>query len=169
YQLHNISKLRSVVLHSVFETIIHVFISSRLDYCNSLFTCLNKSLLGKLQLVQNAAARPLYQTRAFHSQAPDYICELLMPYSTGRTLRPSEQGLLTIFWSKLKMRDDCDFVVLGSSLWNSLPNNIRLAETVGSFKQLLKMFLTEFVCLFWLCVCLYSIFFYCEALCVCGS
>ncbi|KAF7655277.1 hypothetical protein LDENG_00058360, partial [Lucifuga dentata] len=61
YQLCNISKLRSVVPHSVFETIIHVIISSRLDCCNCLFTCLNKTLLGKLQLVQNTAARLLCQ------------------------------------------------------------------------------------------------------------
>ncbi|KAF7647519.1 hypothetical protein LDENG_00171160 [Lucifuga dentata] len=34
YQLRNISKLRSFVPYSVSETIIHAFISSRLDYCN---------------------------------------------------------------------------------------------------------------------------------------
>ena len=39
--------------------IIHAFISSRLDYCNSLFTCLNKTDMGRLQLIQNAAARLL--------------------------------------------------------------------------------------------------------------
>jgi len=41
------------------EMIIHAFISSRLDYCNSLFTCLNKKELDRLQAVQNSAARLL--------------------------------------------------------------------------------------------------------------
>ena len=39
--------------------IIHAFISSRLDYCNSLFTCLSKNQLYRLQTVQNSAARLL--------------------------------------------------------------------------------------------------------------
>ncbi|KAF7648415.1 hypothetical protein LDENG_00157260 [Lucifuga dentata] len=33
--------------------VIHAFISSCLDYCNSLFTCLNKMFLNRLQTVQN--------------------------------------------------------------------------------------------------------------------
>ncbi len=41
------------------ETVIHAFISSRLDYCNSLYLGFSKNLLSRLQLVQNAAARLL--------------------------------------------------------------------------------------------------------------
>ena len=44
------------------EMIIHAFISSRLDYCNSLFTCLDKKDLCRLQTVQNSAARLLTHT-----------------------------------------------------------------------------------------------------------
>ncbi|KAF7658228.1 hypothetical protein LDENG_00016030 [Lucifuga dentata] len=64
-----------------------------------------------------------------------------MPYSTGRTLRSSDQELLTIPRTKLKTKGDCAFAVVAPRLWNSLPNNIRLAETVDSFKRLLKTFL----------------------------
>lgn len=42
---------------SEIEMIIHAFISSRLDYCNSVFTCLSKKSLERLQVVQNAAGR----------------------------------------------------------------------------------------------------------------
>ena len=59
FHLRNIAKLRSVVSQPELEMIIHAFISSRLDYCNSLFTCLGKSSLDRLQMVQNAAARLL--------------------------------------------------------------------------------------------------------------
>lgn len=41
------------------EKVVHAFVSSRLDYCNSLFTSLDKSSLSRLQAVQNAAARLL--------------------------------------------------------------------------------------------------------------
>ena len=39
--------------------IIHAFVSSRLDYCNSLFTCLSKTTMDRLKIIQNAAARLL--------------------------------------------------------------------------------------------------------------
>ncbi len=52
-------KLRPVVSTVELEMIIHAFISSRLDYCNSLFTCLSNSTLKRLQVVQNSAAKLL--------------------------------------------------------------------------------------------------------------
>ena len=42
---------------------IHAFISSRLDYCNSLLSGIDQSSLRRLQLVQNAAARLLTGTK----------------------------------------------------------------------------------------------------------
>lgn len=39
--------------------IIHAFISSRIDYCNALFTSLSTSAVDRLQTIQNAAARLL--------------------------------------------------------------------------------------------------------------
>ena len=59
FHLSNIAKLRSMVSYNELEMIIHAFVSSRLDYCNSLFTCLNKASLDRLQLIQNSAARLL--------------------------------------------------------------------------------------------------------------
>uniref|UniRef100_A0A8C5DL07 Reverse transcriptase domain-containing protein n=1 Tax=Gouania willdenowi TaxID=441366 RepID=A0A8C5DL07_GOUWI len=62
YQLRKISKLRSLVSRDDLEMIIHAFVSSRLDYCNSLFSCLNKKALSRLQQVQNSTARLLTRT-----------------------------------------------------------------------------------------------------------
>ena len=59
FHLRNIAKLKSIVSQPELEMIIHAFISSRLDYCNSIFTCLSKASLNRLQMVQNAAARLL--------------------------------------------------------------------------------------------------------------
>ena len=47
----------------VSEMAIHAFISSRLDYCNALFSCLNKTSINRLQQVQNAAARLLTRSK----------------------------------------------------------------------------------------------------------
>uniref|UniRef100_A0A8C6KM71 Reverse transcriptase domain-containing protein n=1 Tax=Nothobranchius furzeri TaxID=105023 RepID=A0A8C6KM71_NOTFU len=59
FHLRNIAKLSPILSRSELETVIHTFISSRLDYCNSLFSCLSRTSLNRLQVVQNACARLL--------------------------------------------------------------------------------------------------------------
>jgi len=48
----------------------HAFISSRLDYCNSLLYGISDGLLTKIQTVQNAAARVVTGTRKFDHITP---------------------------------------------------------------------------------------------------
>ncbi len=48
---------KSLLSVKQFEQIIHLFVLSRLDYCNSLYYGINQSSLMCLQMVQNAAAR----------------------------------------------------------------------------------------------------------------
>jgi len=62
FHLRNITRIRSLVSKEELEMLVHAFISSRLDYCTALYTCLNKSTMDKLQVVQNAAARLLAKT-----------------------------------------------------------------------------------------------------------
>ena len=50
--------------HSAAETLIHAFISSRLDYCNSILYGTTTKTLNKLQYIQNSAARLLTSTRS---------------------------------------------------------------------------------------------------------
>src|SRR5678815_2396265 len=49
--------IRRSVAPAVFTTIVHAFICSRVDYCNSLLMGLLKLRLSSLQSVLNAAAR----------------------------------------------------------------------------------------------------------------
>ena len=62
FQLRNIAKIKSLLSLQDLEKLIHAFISSRVDYCNSLFNTLSCSSIHLLQLVQNAAARLLTNT-----------------------------------------------------------------------------------------------------------
>lgn len=51
YHLKNIAKLRSIVSRPKLEMIIHALVSSRLDYCNALYTCLSKAPKERLQVL----------------------------------------------------------------------------------------------------------------------
>jgi len=44
-------------------TVIQAFVSSRLDYCNSVLNGITENLFQRLQSVQNAAARLITQTK----------------------------------------------------------------------------------------------------------
>ena len=52
------------------KQVIHAFITSKLDYCNSLFYGLPSSLLGRLQGIQNVAARILTGSKKFDHITP---------------------------------------------------------------------------------------------------
>lgn len=55
--------------HHEMEILIHAFASSRLDYCNALYTSLTKSSLQDLQSVHNAAAARLLTKSSKFSHA----------------------------------------------------------------------------------------------------
>ena len=57
YHLRNIAKIRKYINVTTAEVLVHAFVNSKLDFCNSLLHGLPKYEINKLQSVQNAAAR----------------------------------------------------------------------------------------------------------------
>ena len=57
FYLHNIRRIKRYLSRDSLLTLVHAFITSRLDYCNALLYGLPKEQIAKLQRVQNAAAR----------------------------------------------------------------------------------------------------------------
>ncbi|XP_068759144.1 uncharacterized protein [Montipora capricornis] len=57
YHLHNISHIRKFLSPDDTKSLVHAFITSRIDYCNSLLYELPACQLNKMQRVLNAAAR----------------------------------------------------------------------------------------------------------------
>ncbi len=67
YHLKNIAIIRCFVSSQDLEKLVHAFIISRVDYCNSL---LPKKTIRQLQLIQKAAARILTRTRKYDHSTP---------------------------------------------------------------------------------------------------
>lgn len=63
FHLRNIARLRPFLPVSDAQTLVHSFVMSRLDYCNSLFLGLPTKSLQRLQYIQNSAARLLTHTK----------------------------------------------------------------------------------------------------------
>ena len=57
FYLYDIRRMRKYLDKKSLLTLVHAFITSRLDYCNSLLYGLPNTAIFKLQRVQNAAAR----------------------------------------------------------------------------------------------------------------
>ena len=72
YWLYNIKRISKFLSRENLISVIHAFVRSRLDYCNSILYGLPSSELIKLQRVQNAAARLVTSTPKILSYYADF-------------------------------------------------------------------------------------------------
>ncbi|RCU35148.1 hypothetical protein DVA81_17760 [Acinetobacter baumannii] len=174
FHLRNIVKIRHILSQKDAEKLVHAFVTSMLDYCNSLLSgCPDKSL-KTLQLIQNAAARVLTGTskrehispilaslhwlpvmsriefkillltyKALIGQAPSYLKELIVPYYPTRALHSQNAGLLVVPKVSKSRMGARAFSYQAPLLWNQLPIWVREADTLSSFKSMLKTFLFD--------------------------
>ena len=80
----------------------------------------------------------IFVFKSLNNLAPPYISEMLQPYCPPRPLRSADQLLLTVPYTRLKLRGDRAFAAAAPKLWNELPLNIRQASSFPVFKSLLK-------------------------------
>ena len=76
--------------------------------------------------------------KALNGLAPAYMRELLIPYSPKRTLRSTENHLLTPPRCRLEYFGKRSFAAAAPTLWNNLPLNIKQAPSVDIFKSRIK-------------------------------
>ena len=63
YHLRNFAKVQPFLPQADTERLKHAFITSRLDHCNALLSSLPRKAINKLQIIDNAAACVLTNTR----------------------------------------------------------------------------------------------------------
>ena len=77
--------------------------------------------------------------RALHGLAPAYVSTLITTYEPRRALRSTGSGaLLCVPRHNLERYGRRSFSCAGSVMWNSLPEDMRLADSLNSFKSHLK-------------------------------
>jgi hypothetical protein len=168
YYLKEISSIRSFIGKAECESLVNAFVTSRLDYCNSLYVGISKTLISKLQKVQNSAARLILQKGkrdsislclsqlhwlniekriAFKVLTIVYKCmngsaPLLVSNMLSPCLsssRNSDHTLNIIFHHTKNGRQA--FSYHAPRLWNCLPLPIRSANSLVIFKSKLKTYL----------------------------
>ena len=72
-KLRDFRHVRRFLTHDVSVLVANALVSSRLDYCNSLFRSLSRFSLRKLQCIQNSAARIASNTSRYTSITPVLI------------------------------------------------------------------------------------------------
>ena len=170
-QLRNLSNIRKYLTRESSEIAVHAFITSKLDYCNSLLYGCRKTQLKKFQYVQNTAARIVTQTRKFDhitpvlfdlhwlpvsyrivfkilllvfnslNLSPSYLADRLSYQSHSRVLRSASKQLLDQPRSITKTYGDKAFSVCAPKLWNSLPLDLRKSSFLTGLKKELKTYL----------------------------
>ena len=84
-----------------------------------------------------------YSHQCMTGHAPVYLaddCQLAADASAGR-LRSADTAKCVVRCTYNSFGDRCFFAAAGPRLWNTLPLNLRLCDSLGQFKRSLKTFL----------------------------
>ena len=165
------AKIRNILNETSAIKLIHAFVTSRLDYCNSLLFGLPLHQIRKLQLLQNSAARLITRTkkrdhitpilRELHWLPIQLRIEFKINCFTFKIIHGMAPNylaeLLTIRSSGRTLRSnvrnlhqpigntkfygDRAFHICAPRLWNALPPSIRVLDNFQTFKTHLKAFL----------------------------
>ena len=167
FHLRALRHIRSVLTEDMAKSIAVTLVSSRLDYANSVLFGTSAANFHKIQRVQNTLAKivlnnsslpsaialrqlhwlPVKQRiyfkiatltyRTLQSGSPSYLSSLINLNKPSRPLRSSSLNLLHVPFTPMVVGRKA-FRFVAPTVWNSIPQNIRLSPSIGSFKRSLK-------------------------------
>ena len=122
YHLKNLHFLKTFLTQGTLITVVHAFVASRIDYCNSLLYGISDYNINLQQRIQNSRTRVLINLSIIWHL---HICVKYCPLESSHKFRSSSQILLQIPISWLMSYGDCAFSVAVATLWKRLPAVIR--------------------------------------------
>ena len=172
HQINMIEKIVNFLTPCVTEQLVHCFVTSRLDNCNSLLFGSPDKLLHRLQLLQHRAARLITQTtkhdhitpvmRSHHwlpVRSRIIFAILLLVYKShhgfvqthnSELIKPYppesnlRPGMKNHGQTRLVTFGDRAVYKAGLILWNKLPTHITSSPPLSSFKQNLFIHANDF-------------------------
>ena len=163
--IRKLASIRKFLSQKDCETLVHSFISSRLDSCNALLFGISRANIMKLQKIQNAAARLILRKKKRESvkealkdlhwlnidQRLSYKILLLVfkclhnlaPSSLIKTLSVKTTNTLilqTKYFPKTNLGRRA-FSFYAPRQWNCLPESLRCTEDIEPYKSQLKTYL----------------------------
>ena len=168
FHIRDIRRIRHLLPLSAATALANSLVSSKLDYCNSLYSGISQVNLNKLQRIQNSLARVITNTSKYQHITPilkklhwlpikqriDYkLC--LLTYKTLTNQQPTYLYNSLSFPSHSVSTRSSDslvlsipyvrsslgkraFSVIGPRLWNSLPLDTRNSSSLPIFRSRLK-------------------------------
>jgi len=82
----------------------------------------------------------VYTYRALYGLAPSYLSSMVEWYKPTRSLRSADQWLLKTPITNMKTYGDRTFAMAAPTLWNSLPQSVRKASSLDSFRSAAKTY-----------------------------
>ena len=167
YHLRELQRVHRYLNHETAVRVANALVSSRLDYCNSLFYNTKKPYTSRLQRVQNALCCMVCKLNKYCHITP-FIHKLhwlpihfrilfkynLLTYKAIHFSQPpylsslirrsdlTRGNRLSISSSKPNKRSGLrSFIVGAPTEWNKLPQAIRTIEGVSGFRKQLKTYL----------------------------
>uniref|UniRef100_A0A3B1JJG4 Reverse transcriptase domain-containing protein n=1 Tax=Astyanax mexicanus TaxID=7994 RepID=A0A3B1JJG4_ASTMX len=168
FALYNIRKIRQFLTQQATQLLVQAVVISRLDYCNALLTGLPACVVKPLQMIQNAAARLVFnQPKRAHVtpllielhwlsvDARIKFKTLTIAYKVMTEQAPSYlHSLLKAYATSRPLRSSNErrlalpnthtkpkfrlFSYRVPQWWNKLPSTTRSRESLAIFKRLLK-------------------------------
>ena len=168
FHIRNIGRIRKYLDPKATENIMHSFVTSRLDMGNSLLIGLPQNQVGRLQRIQNAAARLVTLTRkrshitpvlrGLHWLPVGYRIKYkillivfkainnLAPEYIAQLLQPHNPRRMLRSTDKSLLSEprsnrswgDRSFSVAAPRLWNALPSHLKSISSLPQFKTALK-------------------------------
>ncbi len=141
FALYNIKKIRSFHSEHATQLLVQALVLSRLDYCNALLAGLPASSIKPLQLIQNAAARLIFNDPKITHITPLFInlhWQFALTYMPSRSLHSASERRITVPSQRGTKSLSQTFSLTVPIWWNDLPNSIPAAESLPIFKKRLK-------------------------------